>query len=107
MQIKTFPIKIERSFERTMPSHAIAIVRRLAHDITRKSKGAHELDQRLELAHAALHMQLYQRYGATHSSEFLQHAHEALDELIAGSHQESQFKLPVELSTPVSSSPTV
>lgn len=82
-----------------MPPSAITIVRRLARDLARKSNGNPELDQRLEFAHAALHMQIYQRYGS-HSSEFMQHAHNALDELIGEGGSRAHLKLPLEFNTP-------
>lgn len=100
MQIKTFSRKIERNFERTIPPGAISIVRHLVRDIARKSSGSSEIDQRLEFAHAALHMQIYQRYG-TRSSGFIQHAHNALDELISDvTHSSVHLKLPTEFKAP-------
>jgi hypothetical protein len=100
MQIKTFPQKFERNFERTIPPNAIAIVRRIAKDLVRKSGNSQVPDQRLEFAHAALHMQIYQRFG-TRSNGFIRNAHVALDELITGDSQmNTHIKLPLEFKTP-------
>ena len=80
VQIQTFPKTIERNLQRTMPSHALSIVHRVARDTSRKAR-TQDFDRQLEFAHATLHMKLYQRFG-THTSHFIAHAHRALDDLV-------------------------
>lgn len=82
VQIQILPRKFEQNLARSMPPAARKIVHRIARDFNRRFPQGN-LEKRVEYAHAAMYMQLYQRFG-THTSEFADYAHDALDSLLAG-----------------------
>lgn len=82
VQIQILPRKFEQNLARSMPPAARKIIHRIARDFNRRLS-QENLEKRVEYAHAAMYMQLYQRFG-THTSEFADYAHDALDSLLAG-----------------------
>lgn len=92
--------KISTNFEQTLrrkiPPHALKMIRSIAREVQRSAHKAHGPIDQLELAHAKMHMQVYQRFGAA-SNEFMHHAHQALDDLVAlepGARLPATFELP-------------
>ena len=82
VQIQMYPRKFEQSLARQVPPAARKIVHRIARDFRRKLV-QEDFEKRVEYAHAALYMQLYQRFGIR-TGEFADYAHDALDSLLAG-----------------------
>ncbi len=82
VQIQILPRKFEQNLARSMPPAARKIVHRIARDFDHRFPQGN-LEKRVEYAHAAMYMQLYQRFG-THASDFADYAHDALDSLLAG-----------------------
>lgn len=75
--------KFEHNHSHALPPKALAIVRSVANDFMRRAKNRNHASysREMQIAHAVLHMRLYQKFG-TESREFIADAYKLLNEII-------------------------